>query len=872
MRRGLARRLASAAVAFGTAVSLSVLTLATPAAAAGTTWYVDANSGGAAADCGQSAGAGACASIDLALAQAQDGDTIQIAAGTYDSDTALPAITTSVTLQGESTDGVIIVAGNPQIAASGAPTLDITGGADVRLADLTIRARRQPTGTETRTAVVNISGATVTMDHVRVDEAANGIDDVSLVGVNIGDGSTVRITDSTLTDHQTDIRSRGGSSLTLTRSTVTGYAGGGIVNGSDTGDTTSLTLTDTTVSGPGPIGTGVGIVATGGTATLTNTDVSGNFMGLSVFGGTVTVTDGSIHDNYWVGVAVTGDPTVTFDGTHITGNGVMRTDTTIGSTAGIFMQGGTVSGTGLDLSDNPNGAVALAGTLSISASTITGSLPSAGPSPLGFGVWGDGGSLQIGDQLAPRPMITVTDTTISGNNIGIGLTNADGRVSRSTVAANSTMAVFTGAGGQYPDPSVLTMTNSTVSGAGAGISGLPTAGLGLAGQVAVTLGGTVLDTTGTPACFINTTGSETSTLADGGYNVASDSSCDFTQTTSVVGDPQLGPLVDNGGPGPTMMPLAGSPAIDLIPVGAVLSAAGQPGDTGPSGPGLRGAVRALAAPGDGSLCVSGSTDQAGTTLPQGDACDAGATEFVAPPLVIDTTSLPGGMVGVDYGTATVQGEGGTGGPYTWSITAGALPHGLKLDASTGKITGTPDGDPGTATFTVQLADGVSDPVTRQLSIVVAAPPVTTVTTTATATVTVTAPVTRTVTDTSTATATGPAQTTGTVTVTETVTRTVTVTPTPSDTSASSSASSTAPSSSAPSVSDTSSGAGDLTVTVPASSGAGNTGGTGPTEPSGGELASTGVNAAPGLVLGLAALLLGLGLVLAASRRRGAHQH
>lgn len=56
-------------------------------------------------------------------------------------------------------------------------------------------------------------------------------------------------------------------------------------------------------------------------------------------------------------------------------------------------------------------------------------------------------------------------------------------------------------------------------------------------------------------------------------------------------------------------------------------------------------------------------------------------------LQITTTSLPEGAKKVDY-SATVQAVGGTG-AYTWSISAGSLPSGMTLNATTGEISGTP---------------------------------------------------------------------------------------------------------------------------------------------------------------------------------------
>jgi hypothetical protein len=90
---------------------------------------------------------------------------------------------------------------------------------------------------------------------------------------------------------------------------------------------------------------------------------------------------------------------------------------------------------------------------------------------------------------------------------------------------------------------------------------------------------------------------------------------------------------------------------------------------------------------------------------------------IALTLTITTLSLPGGTVGVPY-SQTLAGSGGTA-PYTWSITAGVLPAGLQLNASTGVISGTPN-SPGPNLFTVTLADSTGLTVQQQLNISIGA--------------------------------------------------------------------------------------------------------------------------------------------------------
>jgi hypothetical protein len=73
---------------------------------------------------------------------------------------------------------------------------------------------------------------------------------------------------------------------------------------------------------------------------------------------------------------------------------------------------------------------------------------------------------------------------------------------------------------------------------------------------------------------------------------------------------------------------------------------------------------------------------------------------VCPTITVSPATLPGGIVGTAY-TETATAAGGTG-PYTFAVTAGALPTGLTL-GSGGAITGTPSAE-GEFTFTVTATD------------------------------------------------------------------------------------------------------------------------------------------------------------------------
>lgn len=110
-----------------------------------------------------------------------------------------------------------------------------------------------------------------------------------------------------------------------------------------------------------------------------------------------------------------------------------------------------------------------------------------------------------------------------------------------------------------------------------------------------------------------------------------------------------------------------------------------------------------------------------TVSPQTNSKAMSITINLPPAPQITTTTLPADVEGTAYNQPLAL----TGGlaPFTYSISAGALPAGLSINAATGAITGTPTGPNGTASFTVKVADS-SNPVqtaTQPLSIAVNLP-------------------------------------------------------------------------------------------------------------------------------------------------------
>ncbi|HET7205318.1 MAG TPA: hypothetical protein VFI95_01945 [Terriglobales bacterium] len=118
-----------------------------------------------------------------------------------------------------------------------------------------------------------------------------------------------------------------------------------------------------------------------------------------------------------------------------------------------------------------------------------------------------------------------------------------------------------------------------------------------------------------------------------------------------------------------------------------------------------------------------------TSVENPSSTDSDTFSIVGSAIVISTTSLPGGLVGIPYGSA-LQAIGGTP-PYTWSVSTGSLPSGFAITTNnantTGQtitaITGVPTAI-GTTQFTVKVTDS-SNPagsVTQPLSITIDSPP------------------------------------------------------------------------------------------------------------------------------------------------------
>ncbi len=192
------------------------------------------------------------------------------------------------------------------------------------------------------------------------------------------------------------------------------------------------------------------------------------------------------------------------------------------------------------------GGIFNSGTLTVTASTLSGN--SAGSE--GGGIYNYG-------------KLTVNASTLSGNSAlsrnGGGIYNTDTGVLTVTASTLSGNSARIGGGGIYnTNGAMLTVNASTLSGNSAGLGG------GIRNQSGTaTLNNTIVANSGTGGELFGTFAGSHNLISAGGLS---------NLTSTVIGDPDLGPLAANGGPTLTHALPADSPAINagdntLIPAG-----------------------------------------------------------------------------------------------------------------------------------------------------------------------------------------------------------------------------------------------------------------------------------------------------------------
>nr|WP_238148576.1 putative Ig domain-containing protein [Xanthomonas campestris] len=126
----------------------------------------------------------------------------------------------------------------------------------------------------------------------------------------------------------------------------------------------------------------------------------------------------------------------------------------------------------------------------------------------------------------------------------------------------------------------------------------------------------------------------------------------------------------------------------------------------------------------GTATVEGSFNFTVTATDAGSftANQAYSLTVAGPNLVLPASSLPAGTAGQAYSASITPATGGTA-PYSYALTAGALPTGVVVDVATGGLSGTPT-VAGTFNFTLTVSDSTPSPAaqaSRSYTLSIAAP-------------------------------------------------------------------------------------------------------------------------------------------------------
>lgn len=293
------------------------------------------------------------------------------------------------------------------------------------------------------------------------------------------------------------------------------------------------------------------------------------------------------------------------------------------------------------------------GTVTLSNLTIqNGSAPSPNPGSNGICSGGGifiGGSTTVnvnssvvtnnqtpnasGGGICVTGTLNLLNSTVSNNNGANGGGGIRVSIAATASIANSTVSnnritANGAAGGGIENQGTLTVTNSTISGnlasngdggavsqegdGSTDLSNVTIAGNSSPGSAQLTsYGGTNISIASTiitdPVSGANCLAAGGGTITSHGHNLDSANSCGFASAGDVINaNPLLRPLQNNGGPTSTMALLAGSPAINAVPLAS----------------------------------CNLSTDQRGVPRPQGAACDIGAYEVILTACV----AAPSGIV------------------------------------------------------------------------------------------------------------------------------------------------------------------------------------------------------------------------------------
>lgn len=346
-----------------------------------------------------------------------------------------------------------------------------------------------------------------------------------------------------------------------------------------------------TASQPSGAALGAGIASMYTSLVLKNSTVTGNSIvtsgygsggGIAVYTGDLTMSGSTVSDN-----SVSGFSGAQGHGggvfvrpnlySHIGGNATIADSKITGNTAqgngGGLHVGRTLTMTDSFVSGNTarqsGGGIKLYDVSTLTRSTISDNTASA----RGGGIIAASGYYGV-----PAALLTLDSSTLSGNQATANSGKGGAIYSRignlafinSTIVSNSAPGAFGYGGGifilQNSQPITIRQTTIAANTAGGRGGGLMIA-TGSAGSV--TFDGTLLANTGAP-----TTGGGNIAVTTGSITIAGAGNLEFSGTAGdinatfssppLIGDPLLGVLADNGGTTQTMLPGAGSAAINAI--------------------------------------------------------------------------------------------------------------------------------------------------------------------------------------------------------------------------------------------------------------------------------------------------------------------
>ncbi|PYP89366.1 MAG: hypothetical protein DMF61_03920 [Blastocatellia bacterium AA13] len=223
------------------------------------------------------------------------------------------------------------------------------------------------------------------------------------------------------------------------------------------------------------------------------------------------------------------------------------------------------------------------------------------------------------------------------------------------------------------------------------------------------------------ACTVDLTGQDLGglTLTPGVYCFSSSAQLTGTLTLNALGNPNSLFIFKIG----STLTTASSSTVQVINPGSNCNVFWQVGSSATLGTGANfvGNILALT-----SITLTTGANVTGRVLARNGAVTMDTNHVTVcgptsacPIITVNPATLPNGVVGTPYNQA-VSGVGGTG-PYTFTVSSGALPGGLTLNATTGVISGTPTAA-GAFNFTITAIDANGCPGSRPYSIVITGAP------------------------------------------------------------------------------------------------------------------------------------------------------